>query len=177
MNAAGDLLQLLEHVGQTRHRLGEHAFQVIPLGWHRLLGQAKFQSQRDKPLLGSVVNIAFQAASGVVGGGHNPRPRGDQLRAGGRGRNCGRHQLGELDDACLGIRRQRVGFSGGDDGNSPQPLIHHNRGPDARPDAQLANAFGNGAGGALPAVHPRRLSRAQYHGGDVVTLGAKAFTQ
>ena len=79
----------------------------------------KFQAQRDKPLLGSVVDIAFQAASGVVGGSHNPRPRGDQLRAGGRGGNCGRDQLGELDDASFGIRRQRLGFGGGDDGYAP----------------------------------------------------------
>ena len=45
---------------------------------------AQLQRQRDQPLLGAVVQVPFDAAAGLVGGGHDPRPRGGQLRPGSR---------------------------------------------------------------------------------------------
>ena len=53
--------------------------QLAGLGWYRRLRRAQPQRQRDQPLLGAVVQVAFDPAAGVVGGGHDPRPRGGEL--------------------------------------------------------------------------------------------------
>ena len=46
---------------------------------HRRLRRAQPQGERDQSLLGAVVQVALDAAPGVVGGGHDPRPRGGEL--------------------------------------------------------------------------------------------------
>ena len=46
---------------------------------YRCLGRAQSQGEGDQSLLGAVVQIPLDAAPGVVGGGHDPRPRGGEL--------------------------------------------------------------------------------------------------
>ena len=50
----------------------------------------------DEPLLGAVVEVADDAAAGLVGGGEEARPRGDELVAAVGVGDRGRDQLGEL---------------------------------------------------------------------------------
>jgi hypothetical protein len=47
--------------------------EVTEFGRRRLLGHPQLQSQRDQPLLGSVVQVTFQTAARVIGGGDDSR--------------------------------------------------------------------------------------------------------
>ena len=42
------------------------------------LGGAQVEGEGDQALLGAVVQVAFDAAAGGIGGGHDPRPGGGQ---------------------------------------------------------------------------------------------------
>jgi hypothetical protein len=46
---------------------------------YRRLRRAQPQGERDQPLLGAVVQVALDTAAGVIGGGHDPRPRRGEL--------------------------------------------------------------------------------------------------
>jgi len=58
-------------------RAGPLVYQVPLFGWHACFRRPELKGQRDQPLLGPVVELALDAAAGLVG-------RGDDPRAGGR---------------------------------------------------------------------------------------------
>ena len=60
-----------------------------------------------EPLLGGVVQIAYDAAAGVVVGRDETGPRGDELVARLGVRDRGGNELGEVRDSRLGVRRER----------------------------------------------------------------------
>jgi len=74
VDAAGELAQLLQrpiHAGGDPVQLGR---QLLQPGRDRRLGGAELQGQRDQPLLGPVVQVALDAAAGLVGGGDDTGP-------------------------------------------------------------------------------------------------------
>ena len=92
--------------------LASCALQLGQLGRHRRLGGAQIQHQRHQPLLGTVVQVAFDPPAGLVAGGHDPRPRGGQLLAAllqraGHGVEAAL-QHPDLADAALGHARPEV---------------------------------------------------------------------
>ena len=67
MKAAGNLLQVLIGLFQARSEMCELLFDAPELGWHRLLGHSRIQRKCNQLLLRSIVQVAFNAASGVIG--------------------------------------------------------------------------------------------------------------
>ena len=74
MKSAGNLLQVFVGLVQARSEMRELLFQAIELGWHRRLSHSGIERKRNQLLLRSVMQVAFHAAPGVVGGRHDPRP-------------------------------------------------------------------------------------------------------
>ena len=74
MKATGNLLQISAGLCQPRREMCELLFETIELGWHRRLGHSRIQRKCNQVLLRSIVQVAFNAAPGVVGGRHDPRP-------------------------------------------------------------------------------------------------------
>ena len=129
MNAAGCLLEVRRDAGQTGHDIRNLIPERLQLRWHRSLGGAEFESQGDEPLLSAVVQIAFEAAPGVIAGCDNPGARSGELRAGLGVGDRGRCQVREVPDPLLGVRRQAVRFQRAHHGRTPQPAVHHDRRP------------------------------------------------
>jgi hypothetical protein len=100
------LLQLLRRAVQPGRDAVQFRPEFVEVGRHRRLRRAQLQRQRDQPLLGAVVQVALDAAPGLVGGGDDAGARGRQLglRLGVRDR--GGDQLGEVGQARLGSRRR-----------------------------------------------------------------------
>jgi hypothetical protein len=73
-----------------------------PLGQRRL-GVTQLQRERDKTLLYAIVQIAFDLAAGVVGGGHDTGAGCAELRAAVGICDRGGDKLGELRHVVLGI--------------------------------------------------------------------------
>ena len=51
----------------------------LQVGRHGGLGGAQLQGDRDQALLGAVVQVAFDASAGVIGGGHDALAAGGQV--------------------------------------------------------------------------------------------------
>ena len=116
VDAAGQLAQLVQRAGQPGGQVAQLGGQLASLGRHRRLHRglrgARLQGQGDQALLGAVVQIPLEASAGLVGGGHDPRPGGGQLRLRLGVRDCGGDQLGEAGQPGLGVRRQRLHLRG-----------------------------------------------------------------
>jgi hypothetical protein len=140
------LLQLLRRAVQPGRDAVQFRPEFVEVGRHRRLRRAQLQRQRDQPLLGAVVQVALDAAPGLVGGGDDAGARGRQLglRLGVRDR--GGDQLGEVGQARLGVGRQRLGSGGADPDQPPQPPLHRDRAPDRGAHAKLEGHFGERAG-------------------------------
>ena len=79
VDAAGQLAQLVQRAGRLADQRVQLRRQLVGLGRHRRLRRAQAQGEGDQPLLGAVVQVALDAAPGVVGGGDDPRPRRGEL--------------------------------------------------------------------------------------------------
>ena len=99
------LLRLLERLAEER--LGLSVF--VP---ERSLSQLGRHDRVHQPLLRAVVQIPHHAAAGLVSGGQQARPRGDELVTAVGIRDRGVEQLGEL--------RLRSSVSPGGDRSPPQ---------------------------------------------------------
>ena len=75
---------------------------------HRLVGDVERHDRVDESLLRAVVQVADDATALVVGGRHDPRPRGGEVRAGLEVGDRGRDQLGELRHPRFGVGGQRL---------------------------------------------------------------------
>jgi hypothetical protein len=84
------------------------------------------KAQRNQPLLGAVMQVAFQTAARIIGGRHDADARGDQLVAGGGIGDRGRDQIGEIGHAPIDIRGQRLG-SRSHSGHAPQVPADNDR--------------------------------------------------
>ena len=79
VQATSDLPQFLKHASHP----GQRAFR--PLGQFagsrrdRCLRLCQLQAESDQPLLGAVMQIALDPATGGIADGHNPRPGSGQL--------------------------------------------------------------------------------------------------
>ena len=93
-------------VDDARHAVAN----VLPLRRYRSLDRTQFEAQRDHPLLGAVVQIALEAAAGLVSCGDDAGTRRGELRAGLRVGDRGGDEVGEIPDPRLGFRRQRFGL-------------------------------------------------------------------
>ena len=95
MDAARDLAQLVQRAGRSGGSAVEFRAQLPELGRHRGPRRAQLQRQRNQPLLGAIVQVPLDLPARLVGGGHDPRPRGGHLGLcpGVGDRGC--HQLGE----------------------------------------------------------------------------------
>jgi len=72
MQAAGDLLELLEHAIEPARGLGQAVGQLLLVRWHDRRGGAQLQPERHKSLLSAVVQVALDPAARLVAGGHDP---------------------------------------------------------------------------------------------------------
>jgi hypothetical protein len=138
VDAAGELAQLLQRPVQPGRHLVQLGRELAQLGRH------------------AVVQVPLDPAAGLVGSGHDPGPRGRQLRLGlgVSDRRC--HQLGEVGQAPLGASWQRLLTGRGGDHDPPQATLHTNGRPDRRADTPFAGVRGGRPGGARVAVQPRR---------------------
>ena len=79
MEAARELAQLLERLGELGARGGEDLGRLVDVGGQPRLGEAERERERREALLGSVVQVALEAPAGGVGRGDDPRARGPDL--------------------------------------------------------------------------------------------------
>jgi hypothetical protein len=96
MDAARVLTQFVQRVRQPGGDALQVGAEFAEFGWHRHLRRAQLQCQRDQALLGAVVQVTLDAASGLISSSDDARPRGDQLGLGLSVGERGRDQLGEL---------------------------------------------------------------------------------
>jgi hypothetical protein len=75
VDAAGDLPQAVQCVGQSAGHRGQPLAQLGHLGRDARLGIERRQGERDEVLLDTVVQIALDAPSGLVGGDYHRRAR------------------------------------------------------------------------------------------------------
>jgi hypothetical protein len=92
------------------------------------------------------VEVADDAAPGLVGLGEQTRPRGRELIAAVGIRDRSVEKFGELGHALLGVGRWRLVASPVGDRDSPKPAIDNDRRPHARPHLPLTDDLGDGAG-------------------------------
>jgi hypothetical protein len=105
-------------------------------------GAAQLQGEGDQALLGAVVQVPLDAPPDLVGGGHDPGPRGHQLGVGLGVGDRGGDQLGELLDALLRVGRQA--FAHVRDGHdAPEVALDNDRGGNGRDHAHFADAVGD----------------------------------
>jgi hypothetical protein len=75
-DAAGELAQLLDRLGQTRDHRVQRRLCLSPACLVELvLDVAELEAERDEALLRSVVEVALEAAALLVGRGDDPGPR------------------------------------------------------------------------------------------------------
>jgi hypothetical protein len=74
MDPARYLLEIFRHARQPHNNVRNLLPQYMPFGRQRGLGRAQLEPQRYKPLLGTVVQIAFESAPGGVRSGYDPGP-------------------------------------------------------------------------------------------------------
>ena len=79
MDAAGQLAQLLERVGELLLRGAEQALRRGGVLVQAALREAERQGEGDEPLLGAVVQVALEPPALGRAGLHQPRARGVQL--------------------------------------------------------------------------------------------------
>ena len=80
MQAAGDLANLVQHLGQAVHHPCDHRRQCGRLRRRHRLHLAQGERERDEPLLDPVLQVALEPPPGFVRGRHDPRPRRGELR-------------------------------------------------------------------------------------------------
>ncbi len=154
MDAARQLPQLLQRAGQAVGDPGQLRPEFGLLGRHRRLGGPQVQHQRDQPLLGTVVQVAFDPPPGLVAGGHDPRPGGGQLLAAllqGAGHGVeAALQHPDLADAALRHARSEVAAG--------EPVGHGGRPADRLHDGpgQVAGEHGDEQDRPAKADPPRR---------------------
>ena len=73
MNAARQIAQLLKRAASLLDGAVQSHPQLARLRRHLRLRHPKLQRQRHQPLLGTVVQVAFDAPAGLIGGCHDPR--------------------------------------------------------------------------------------------------------
>jgi len=115
VQAAGDLPQLVQHTAQVGGRLVQLCRESVGSGGHCRAHRApQVQGEGDQALLGAVVQVAFDAPTGGVSGGHDAGAgrgeRGPDLGVGDRGRD----QFRETGQPCRGARGQRFLAGRGD---------------------------------------------------------------
>ena len=74
MDAAGQLAQVLQGLLRLGLRLGQRLPGDRGVAGELVAGQAQLGRQGHDLLLGPVVQVAFQVAAGLVGGGYQPLP-------------------------------------------------------------------------------------------------------
>ena len=152
----GYLLEVRRDAGQFRDHLGELLVECSQFGWHRCLRGTELESQRDQPLLRTVVQIAFDTTPRLVGGGHDPGTRRGELGVSLGVRDRRRHEIGEIRDPRLGVRRQRLGPRRADNRRTPHTAVDHDRHPNPGAQPQLADVLCRRTGRSvlIVAIHP-----------------------
>ena len=79
MQAARELTELLERLGELLPRAPEDLDRSVDVGLEPGLREPQGEGKRREPLLGAVVEVALQPASRRVGGVDDPRPGGAEL--------------------------------------------------------------------------------------------------
>ena len=81
VDAAGDLLQVLHDLGQARRRAGQLRLECWQLRGHTLSATQR-EGEGEEALLRAVVQIPFDAAARLVGGGDDTCTRGREVGRG-----------------------------------------------------------------------------------------------
>ena len=137
VDAAGQLPELVERAGQAVRHAGQRPLRLDLMWRHSFLGGAQLQAQRDQALLDAVVEVAFDAAARLVGGGDHAGAGGGELGPAHGVRDGGGHELREAHDPGLGIVGKRLGLRRAGEDRPPDGPVDDDRRADRRADAQV----------------------------------------
>jgi hypothetical protein len=112
VNTLREVAKRVDRTVQLGRSLIEFGGELGEIGRHRFLGHAHPQRGCDEPLLGAVVEIALETASGLVSGNDDARARCGQRRLRLGVRDGGRDELGKAGEPGLGVVRHRFLASG-----------------------------------------------------------------
>ncbi len=164
MDAAGEFPDLVERVGQAVREACQLLLQLGLIRRHSFLGKAELQGQRHQTLLDAVVEVAFDPAPGLVGGGDHAGAGGGELGlAHGVGDGGGR-ELREPEDPGLGVVGKRLGLLRAGPDRPPDGPVDDNRRADRRVDTHLPREPRDRAGKALVVSDPDREAGPQHPG-------------
>jgi hypothetical protein len=113
-------------------------------------------------LLGAVVQVAFDAAAGGIGGGDDPGAGGGEGGLGFGVGDRGGGQFGEPGQPSLAAGRQRT-HAGTHEHDAPQPPSDADRHADGRADAKVAGGLGELARDDGVVVDPRWPMGVEHH--------------
>jgi hypothetical protein len=156
VDAAGEFAQLVQSAGHAGGDAVEFGGELALIGGHAGLGGAQLQNKRDQSLLGAVVQVAFDAAAGLVGGDDDARARGGQLGVGLGIGESGCDQFGEAGQPGFGVHGERLLAGRRDDYHAPQPSFDVDRRGHREADAPLAGDCCGVPGGVRIAGYPGR---------------------
>lgn len=105
------------------------------------LGEREGEERVDEPLLGSVVEVALQPAAGLVGGRHDARARGGEVRLVFGACDRGGGELCELHEALLGADGQ-WGSGGARRQGAPDASFNGHGHDDSRSHAEFLRDIG-----------------------------------
>ncbi len=151
VDAAGDLAQILDGPVEFARDPADLRPELGHPGRHRGLREAKLEAEGDEALLGPVVQVSLDPPPGLIRGGDDPRPRSRQLGAALGVPDRRRDELDEVRHPVRGVRRKRLPPRQHDH-HAPQAAFDVDRAGHHRPDAQLAQAVGDGIRHAAPQV-------------------------
>jgi hypothetical protein len=103
MESPRDLLHFGRNPGHSCHQPGDPRLEWLQFGRHARFGGTQLKTQRNQPLLGAVVQVAFYAAARIIGRRDDTGARGEQLVARGRVGDRGHDQVGEVRHPRLGV--------------------------------------------------------------------------
>ena len=137
MDAAGQLAQLVEALGELLLRCGQELARGGRVLLEHRAGHAQVQRDRDEALLRAVVEVALQPPALGVARLDDAGARGGQLLVGVRVGQRLRDELGEVAQPLLVVVGQRVGRAGPRGQRAPQAAAdaHRRRDRAAVPDA------------------------------------------
>jgi hypothetical protein len=140
MDPTRDLLQILHRRHQPRRNARQLRAQVIPLRRQVRLRRAQRQTQRNKPLLRPVMQIALDLPASLIRSRNDPPPRRRQLGLALRVRNRRRDELGEFVQSLLCVGGEFLDAR--DRHGTPKTTLHHDGGRDSRNDTQASQHVG-----------------------------------
>src|SRR5918996_5126986 len=127
MDASRHLTEFIESVGQAFGHLADLRPELVQVRRNLRLDVAELHRKSHESLLCSVVEVALDASSRLVGGGEDPPAGGEELAAHGRVRYRRRDELGEAGKPLLRAGGGGVAGPAARDHEYPHAAVDHDR--------------------------------------------------